>query len=433
MRAWSKKSAAWVKDIGKNTVVLDIVAVPEDMVGAFAAGRFRTPGASGWTEASGFCVLDDALAEDGAGFTEERLCVAPGLWAVGWRTDKRVLPKRRIEREILREEAAWLAANERERVPATVKGEIRECVTLDIARRTTPEIRVVPLTVEASTGRLLAHGRLSDKEHGRLLGALRVAGFDLADHGAEDVLPLEDYYALLRTTPGSLRSEAVPGPSAEAPPEGRDTPLPAHVGPEFLLWLWWRTATGGGSGRVEWSGGWCEFWLDGRVVLDTAPERDDWGVEVKPCSVTVGGSDPEASIAALAALADGYLPRSIRVGLRTPARPAQDGDGGEEPAAESLTFHATLEGWQDVAVGLPACVVVHDPDDVAAAIHERLALYDTARGLLDRLWCRYAAERVGPEWPARHRGMREWLGLAIVERFTCDPRTGQGLLFGASS
>lgn len=429
---WSKKSAKWVKDIGKHSVIFDLASIPEDLVLAFAAGRFRAPSTASWTEAAGFCMVDEPLEEDDGAYTEGRLQLAPSLWVAGWRMDKRQLPKRRIEQEVLWAEAAWLTAEGREKVPASVKAEIRERVTLDIVRRITPEMRVVPLTVETSTMRLLAHGTLSDKELERLVKALRNAGFAFDRHGAEDVLPLDDYYELLRTNPGTLRCDTVPGPSTEVPPEGRDARLPAHVGPEFLLWLWWRTAAGGGSGRVEWAddgASWVEWWLDGRVVLDSPPSRDSDGAESKPCAVTVGGTDPEQSIAALAALADGYLPRTIRLGFRTPTPRAQDGDGGEHDRVETVEFHATLEGWEDASVGLPSCVVIAGPDDMAAAILERLGLYDTARGLLDRLWCRYARERVGPDWRDRHQRMREWLGLAITQRFTFDPRTGQGVLF----
>ena len=431
---WSKKASKWIKSIGKKTIIGDLASIPRDAVLAFACGRFRAPTVTAWEKQAGFCLLDDPLEERDGAYVEDRL-KAGAIWTVGWRMDKRHVPTKRIEQEVLKAERQWLRENKADKVPAGVRSELTDRIKSAVLRATTPETTILPITIDPTSMTLIVHGSMSDKEQDALVKALRVAGFQFEHHGAEDVVDDELYGALLEANPSDLRCPQPPPTGVSAPRAGREESLPAWLHKEFLLWLWFRASSDNGCARFVHDQerpdtAWIEWWLDGTIQLES-PEQHRDGDEAKPVTVTIAGSEPENAGAGLAALAEGYVPRSLRIGIKLPAPAAQDGSGGET-SRETREYHATLEGWEAGSVGLPSCVTVESADDIEAAIFERLQLFGEARTALDWLWRTFCERRVDDtRWPIVHSQMREWLGLELVRRFAVDETTGQGLLFGA--
>ena len=431
---WSKKASKWIKSIGKKTIIGDLTTIPRDPVLAFAASRFRAPSVTAWEKQAGFCLLDDPLEEGDGAYTEERL-KAGAIWTVGWRMDKRHVPTKRIEQEVLKAERQWLRENKAYKVPTRVRAELADRIKSAVLRATTPEATILPITIDPTSMSLIVHGSMSGKEQDEIVKALRTAGFQFERHGAEDVVSDELYGALLEANPSDLRCDRPPPTGVSAARDDREEPFQAWLHKEFLLWLWFRCESDKGTARFvhdqeHRETAWIEWWMDGTIQFES-PESTHDGDEAKPITVTIAGSEPENAGAGLAALAEGYVPRSLRIGIKLPAPPAQDGGGGEV-SRETREYHATLEGWEAGSIGLPNCVTVESADDVEAAIFERLQLFGEVRTALDRLWRTFCERRVDDtRWPIVHSQMREWLGLELVRRFAVDETTGQGLLFGA--
>ena len=94
--------------------------------------------------------------------------------------------------------------------------------------------------------------------------------------------------------------------------------------------------------------------------------------------------------------------------------------------------HATLEGWDAKAVGLPGTVIIAEEDDLPGAVFERVELYREFCRARDALFLAFAQVRADPErWGRARECMREWIGLELARKFITDDTGKQGLLFGA--
>ena len=409
---YSAKAAAWVKDIGKNGTIWRLAGG----TGRPAVFFDRRLGAGAPSERRvGWCLLDEPLQMEAGAWSSERLHVGE-LICVGWRVDTVKLPAKRIKIETTRRVRSWCAENRREKAPAKIVAEIEEIVTSEILATMTPETKIVPVVIDEKAGAVIAFGA-GVKEADEIGNALRGAGVSLVGALAEDVVGPELTEALGLTQPDDLRLDVCPSPHT-----GRAEAIGEHSHREFLLWLWWRaqasegTATilGGTPGEVSW-------WMDAPISLSR--EGGDFGA----CTVTVGGADAESCAAGLASLAEGYTPIRVRVGIRVPV--LVSGGGATD---EHRDYHATLEGWDAKAVGLPGTVIIAEEDDLPGAVFERVELYRECCRARDALFLAFAQVRADSErWGGTRAAMRAWIGLELARKFITDDTGKQGLLFGA--
>ena len=412
---YSAKAAAWVKDIGKNGTIWRLAGG----TGRPAVFFDRRLGAGAPSERRvGWCLLDEPLQMEAGAWSSERLHVGE-LICAGWRVDTVKLPAKRIKIETTRRVRSWCAENRREKAPAKIVAEIEEIVTSEILATMTPETKIVPVVIDEKAGAMLAFGA-GVKEADEIGNALRGAGVSLVGALAEDVVGPELTEALGLTQPDDLRLDVCPSPHT-----GRAEAIGEHSHREFLLWLWWRAQASGGTATIlGGTPGEVSWWMDAPISLSR--EGGDFGA----CTVTVGGADAESCAAGLASLAEGYTPIRVRIGVRVPVLSADEGEPVKE--REHRDYHATLEGWDAKAVGLPGTVIIAEEDDLPGAVFERVELYRECCRARDALFLAFAQVRADPErWGRARECMREWIGLELARKFITDDTGKQGLLFGA--
>ena len=151
--------------------------------------------------------------------------------------------------------------------------------------------------------------------------------------------------------------------------DDRDLARAEFLGPEFLLWLWYRSEEG--FGRLSGASGMeLDLWLEDRLALQGDGE--------KPQRVDLRGGAPGGSAAARTALLEGQKVVAARYGIRI----------GE--------LEYTLELHQDLSVrGLKIPETGADEEDLLA---ERMRLTEEIFERIDDLFEAFVQARLHPSW-----------------------------------
>lgn len=165
---------------------------------------------------------------------------------------------------------------------------------------------------------------------------------------------------------------------------GEATPVPAHLGGEFYLWLWFVSERDSAEFELDKPIGAVQVWVDDRLAF-RRPE------DTKATAVMTG-ENPAASLEARAALAGGKVLQELRVGVRRDDR----------------EFTATLKGPGVMIGQLKVPQVLSDAAE--EAVVDRMFLVQEFQLILEALLRKFAAERASKAWgrevlPA----MRRWL------------------------
>jgi len=387
----AKASASWVKALGKDVLVLDVrgseTAFDEHaLLEQLRAGAGPIGPHLGKAPRSGWCQIRDLLDVT---FPElPRVLPESDVLLFGFRLDeKKGLPTARLRAEA---KATARARASSDGLVAPTKEEV-DAVYDELAERwyagATPTSTVVPVTVHLDEFRVLVHTKSA-----KLRDMVRAA---LGGTKASERPALWTELERRDLAATDLRRENGIAESGKA-----------DLGRDLLLWICARTA--GGTGVLDLgdgSGERLEFWIDDRVkLIRQVPDEKTLKVEL--------GRAPTEGGSLFAALADGAQPTSMRITLR----------------AKEREFHATIEGGQAVALGLPCLVKPSTEAEITDALVERLLLYAEADELVMRLTEAFLADRASG-WGQRMNGLRRALGIEIAQRYAWDEATKQGFLF----
>jgi recombination associated protein RdgC len=252
----------------------------------------------------------------------------------------------------------WCEARGVERCPASVKAEIREQVTDELLRKTTPQTKIYEVLWSTEDNGYLLLGNLSDKI-GELVRQVfyRTFGIRLTSFDPRTTLT-EDQSEVLDQEP--------------------------RLVPTFCLWLWWTTEREGCSLVLPALGS-LDAWVDSRITLE--------GIEGSSASskAVLTGENPSASDEARAALRARKLPEEIRLGLR------------REDTEWLLTLRAKT--FDLTSVKLPIAV----GDDLEETVRVRALSYEELFKIITTLWRMFAQARSAADWSDEAKAMKEWV------------------------
>lgn len=163
------------------------------------------------------------------------------------------------------------------------------------------------------------------------------------------------------------------------------TPIPAHLGSEFLLWLWWTSENADGQvidvpapvGRVT-------VWVDDRLAF-----RQPSDLKV---TAVVTGENPALAPEARAALSGGKVLQDLRLGLKRDDR----------------EYAVTLRGAALDVAGLKLPQALADRTDEAVA--DRMFLVEELQLVLAGLFTEFARARASDAWNRTTMpALRAWL------------------------
>ncbi len=162
-----------------------------------------------------------------------------------------------------------------------------------------------------------------------------------------------------------------------------DHPAARFLGREFLIWLWFTSERSFGKVELPPFGD-VDFWIDDRIVFRT-PGEDPQTSDLK-------GGAPATTSEARTAMASGKTIDAARLGIRVKER--------------EYSLELRAEGLEVAGVKVPA--EVKDGED--ERLYERMFLLEEATGILDALFVRFCADRLGDSWDdAVLPEIRAWL------------------------
>jgi len=161
------------------------------------------------------------------------------------------------------------------------------------------------------------------------------------------------------------------------------TPIPAHLGSEFLLWLWYTSEHQQARFELPKPVGVVDVWVDDRLAFRQPADQK--------VTAVLTGENPAAAPEARAALAGGKVIQDLRLGLKRDDR----------------EFSVTLRGAGLDVAGLKLPAVLSD--NPAEAVNERMFLVEELQLVLGGLFRSFAEARAGAGWPATVRDIQAWL------------------------
>lgn len=162
------------------------------------------------------------------------------------------------------------------------------------------------------------------------------------------------------------------------------TPIPAHLGGEFYLWLWWASEQQGGRFDLANPVGTTHVWVDDRLAFR---RPDDTKV-----TAVMTGENPSTSLEARAALAGGKVIQDLRLGVRRDDR----------------EFFVTLRGPGVFIGGLKLPQVLSEAGD--EAVFDRMFLFEEFTLILEGLLRSFAGIRASSAWKTEVMpAMSAWL------------------------
>lgn len=165
---------------------------------------------------------------------------------------------------------------------------------------------------------------------------------------------------------------------------GEATPIPAHLGSELLLWLWWTSERLEGRFDLPAPAGTVDLWVDDRLAF--RPPGDT------KVTAVLTGENPAHTLEARAALAGGKVVQDLRIGLRRDDR----------------EFSVTLRGAGLDLVGLKLPQVLSESPD--EAVVDRMFLYEEVVLVVAGIVERFAEARAAASWSRETvPAIRAWL------------------------
>ncbi len=184
----------------------------------------------GWV--SGRHLLDTRLTEEN--------CVFGGYLHATLMRAERKIPEALLRAHTRLEEEVQLRARNATTLPRQVRGEIRDAIYERLLPSMPPTLTGLPVVVDFRNDRVLA-GALAEPQVERFSGAFRETT------GVMPVLLNAETAALKRRQVNSHDVSAVSfSPDPEVPPDEN-----VSLGMDFLTWLWWGWAVGGGLSDIE--------------------------------------------------------------------------------------------------------------------------------------------------------------------------------------
>lgn len=144
------------------------------------------------------------------------------------------------------------------------------------------------------------------------------------------------------------------------------------LGPEFLVWLWFRGEMYGTEIEVEGHGA-VEVWLDAQLVFESQLDSTE--------RMTLRGASPSGSPESLTAMRQGKLPVRARVALNHGKLSYTFGFDAQRFAISNLKIPAVVEEGEEV-------------------FYERMMLVEQLDQLLGALYVEFLMLRISPEWDA---------------------------------
>jgi len=162
-----------------------------------------------------------------------------------------------------------------------------------------------------------------------------------------------------------------------------DHPASRFLGREFLIWTWWSSERHFGKLEIE-PFGEVDFWIDDRIVFRTPGEQ--------PQTSDLKGGAPATTAEARTAMIAGKTIDAARIGLRVKER--------------EYSLELRAEGLELAGLKVPA--ECKDGED--ERLYERMFLLEEATGILDALFLKFCADRLGPGWDTEVLpAIREWV------------------------
>ncbi|MGE0325006.1 MAG: hypothetical protein AB7K71_21150 [Polyangiaceae bacterium] len=154
------------------------------------------------------------------------------------------------------------------------------------------------------------------------------------------------------------------------------------IGPEFLVWLWFKSELFGSELDVE-GFGTIEVWLDTQLVLESQIDSGE--------RTTLKGMAPSGSPEALTAMKQGKMPIRARIQLNH----------------GKLNFSFTFDAVSFAISNLKIPAVVEEGDEV---FYERMLLVEQLDQIIGALYTEYLTLRVSPLWEGELApAMRDWV------------------------
>ena len=160
-------------------------------------------------------------------------------------------------------------------------------------------------------------------------------------------------------------------------------PIPSHVGPMFLLWLWWKAETGNGYYNFKADESEddvdidtlasIDLWVDERIALRNPDET-------KVVTVLTG-ENPSAAPESKVALSAGKVIHELRLGIRRDDR----------------EFYFTLKGPSLSLHNAKLPQIITESSGTEVAL-DRLALLIELEWVISLLFNDYAHERLSKDW-----------------------------------
>lgn len=160
------------------------------------------------------------------------------------------------------------------------------------------------------------------------------------------------------------------------------TPFPAHLGSEFLLWLWWRSELDDASFPLPAPVGRVSAWIDGRIVFRTS-------TGAKP-AVVLTSENPSSSREAKVTLQTGKVLHEVCIGVKRDDR----------------EYLAIIQADGTVK-GLKMPQVLSEKEE--EAVIDRLFLYEEFMLILKALFAKFSEDRA-LRWTQCRKSLAEWLG-----------------------
>ncbi len=154
------------------------------------------------------------------------------------------------------------------------------------------------------------------------------------------------------------------------------------LGPEFLVWMWFKSELFGSEFELD-GYGQIELWLDSQLVLESQIDSGE--------RTTLKGVAPSGTPEALTAMKQGKMPVRARLAI------------GHEKRNYSFSFDAVSFAVSNLKI--PA--VVEEGEEV---FYERMLLIEQLDQLLGALYAEFLAIRISPLWEAELApAMRDWV------------------------
>jgi len=196
---------------------------------------------------------------------------------------------------------------------------------------------------------------------------------------------LDDLVGLAPFDLGALLNGGEPG--EDAPQPGGDyidrANRTAHLGPTFLLWLWWASEVQKGEFEGGDDLGVFELWFDDKLVMASAA--------VNCQEDAFKGGHPASSAEASTALRLGKTPVLAKLRIVR---------GGSEWA-----FTLRADGLVIDGLKVPAVLSREDAEELC----ERMLLTEQAETMLDMLFRQFLDLRMGESWPAAREVLLKWV------------------------